>query len=81
MGTVGTDGVERPYRVRGVYDPREDHTRGLTVDICRAKIEELDMKIADSSGEWGGAAQMERWLESREFFQRHMERLLRKCGI
>lgn len=70
----------KPYRVRGVYNPIEDHTRGLTVEICRDKIEEFDVKIAEYGDDWRGSAAMERALESREFFARHLERLLRKEG-
>ena len=67
--------------VRRIYDPSQDHTRGLTVEICRAKIEELDEKLAACDGTtWGDDAKIQRWQESLAFFLRHLDRLARKRG-
>jgi hypothetical protein len=69
-----------PYRVRGVYDAKQDHCRGLTVAICQQKIQELDEKLACTGTAWGDDAKIRRWQESLEFFLRQLERFQRKRG-
>ncbi len=59
-------------------DPNAEHVRGLTAEICRTKIEQLDGKLAECDGTGPyDAARIERWMESREFFRRHLRWLLR----
>jgi hypothetical protein len=55
----------------------EDQARGLTVELCRERLQQLDERIS-ASGPDTATAKLERWLECRAWFDKQLERLLRR---
>jgi hypothetical protein len=59
-----------------VYRAIDDHSRGLTVEICRARLQQIDEELPGVLN----AAKIDRLLESRAWFERQLEKLTYRKG-